>query len=102
MDMKNLQVDLAHYNTISEWKPAIGDFLVHHGWLTHWYGVVSQLGSDGTIEVVTAGLPMLLLLLRNKKMEKAKKIIDIADIHTSKGGKYAAIKSIKSTIVWYI
>jgi len=100
--MKNLQVDLAHYRGISEWKPEVGDFIVQHGWFTHWYGVVSRIDPNGSVEIITAGLPMLLVLLSGRKMEKSKKIIDIADIHASRGGKYATVKSVKSTVIWYV
>lgn len=100
--IKNLQVNLAHYKAIQEWEPQVGDVIIHHGLLTHWFGVISQIDPNGSIEVVSSGLPLLLLTLSGKKLEKSKKNIDVSDIKTSKGGKYAAIKSTQNVIVWYV
>ena len=36
-------MDLAHYDSIKKWKPQIGDFIVHHGWFTHYFGVISSV-----------------------------------------------------------
>ena len=100
--MHGFQVDLALYKPIREWHPTVGDTLVHHGWLTHWFGVVSQINPDNTIEVIRSGLPILLMTMSGTKMEKAKIVLDIADIKSSRGGKYAAVKSIQNSIVWHV
>jgi len=100
--IRGFQVDLAFYKTIQEWEPAVGDSIVHHGWFTHWFGVVSQINPDNTIEVIKAGLPILLMTMNNSKMEKSKTLIDVADIKSSSGGKYAAVKSAQNSVVWYV
>ena len=100
--IRGFQVDLAFYKSMQEWEPAVGDYLVHHGWFTHWFGVISQVNPDNTIELVKSGLPVLLLTMNNSKMEKSKTHLDVADIKSARGGKYAAVKCIQNSIVWHV
>ena len=101
--MRGYQIDLSHYRSMQEYNAQIGDVLFYHGWLTHWFGIVSAVNnSDGIIEVIRAGMPLLLVTLGGSKLEKAKKKIDINDLKNSRGGKYSAIKNIKNVMVWYV
>jgi len=100
--IRGFKLDLAHYKSIGEFEPQVGDFIIHHGWLTHWFGVIGQTNPDGTIEVIRAGLPLLLFTLSSSKQDKSKLIIDLDDIKTSKGGKYAAIKCMQNLVIWYV
>lgn len=101
--MRGYQIDLSHYRAIQEYNAQIGDVIIRHGWLTHWFGIVTAVYlNEGIIEVVKAGMPILLMTLSGSKLEKAKKKIDINDIKASKGGKYSAIKNIKNVMVWYV
>lgn len=100
--IKNFQVDLAHYKPIQEWDAAIGDIIIYHGWISHWFGVVCQINQDGTIEIAKAGMPLLLLTMNNSKVSKSKITLDLVDVKSSTGGKYAALKSIQNTMVWHV
>lgn len=100
--IKNFQVDLAHYKPIQEWDAAIGDIIIYHGWISHWFGVVCQINQDGTFDVAKAGMPLLLLTMNNTKVSKSKVTLDLVDVKSSTGGKYAAIKSIQNTLVWHV
>jgi hypothetical protein len=99
---RSFQVDLAFYRSIQEYQPQVGDILIRHNLLTHWFGIISQLNQDNTIVVTKAGLPSLLLTMNNNQQEKSKLILDMADIVNSKGGKYAAIKCIQNQPVWFV
>lgn len=96
-------VDLVHYMPISKWQPMIGDFVIQHGWLTHWYGVVSGVNTkDYTVSVIKAGLPFLLFSMTPSKMEKSKIIVDIGDVTSSRGGKFAVQQQNGTTTIWFI
>jgi len=100
--IRGFQTDLAYYKSIQEWAPSVGDVIIHHGWFTHWFGVVSQINADNTIDIIKSGLPLLLLTMNGSRMQKSKKTIDISDITSSSGGKYAAVKCVQNTMVWHV
>ena len=96
-------MDLAHYDSIRKWKPQIGDFIVWHGWFTHYFGVISSIGrEDNTVEVIKKGLPLLLFDMVPEEHDKNKIKVNIGEIKASKGGKYAAIRAHGSNIIWYV
>ena len=99
--IKNFNVDLAHYKPIQEWDPKVGDVLIKHNLLTHWFGIVSQV-EYGVIVVIAAGLPKLLLTMGGTAQDKSKVTLDVADIVSSRAGKYAAISCIQNTVVWHV
>lgn len=100
--IQNFNVDLAFFKSLAEWKPAVGDIVVYHGWLFHWFGIVSQLNQDGTVVIIKSGLPILLLTMNNKAMNKSKITVDTSDIKGSSGGKWTVLKGEKSAVVWHI
>ncbi len=93
---------LAHFKPIKTWDPQSGDFIVWHGWLTHWYGVVASINQDWTVSVIHKGLPFLLFNLSPTEAEKAKKKIDIDKITSSSGGEFSVLQSSSGMDVWYI
>jgi hypothetical protein len=100
--IRGFQTDLAYYKPLQEWAPAVGDIIIQHGWFTHWFGVISQINTDGTIDVIRAGLPVLLVTMSTAKMQKSKKILDTSDIKASSGGRFAAIKCAQNALIWYV
>ena len=100
--LRGFQTDLAYFKPIQEWEPAVGDSLIYHGWFFHWFGIISQVNPDNTVEVIKSGLPLLLMTMNNSKMEKSKVNVDVADIQSASGGKYAAIKCVQNTLVWHV
>jgi len=94
---------LAQYLPIDKWQPQVGDFIVHHGWLFHWYGVVSSLNvRNYTVEVIQAGLPFLLFTMTPSDMEKRKRTVDIGKVTSSRGGKYAIQQRNGTSYVWFV
>ena len=101
--IRGYQTDLTHYKSIQEWNPQIGDVVIHHGWITHWFGIVTLSDlAEGVVEVVKSGLPVLLTTMSGSKLKKAKKTLDVSDIRASKAGKYAIMKSVQNLLVWYV
>jgi hypothetical protein len=41
--MKNVQIDLVSYSSISKWTPSIGDVLFKEGFFSRWCGTVSGI-----------------------------------------------------------
>lgn len=96
-------MDLAHYDNIQKWKPQIGDFLVWHGWIQHYFGVISNIiNEDRVVEVIKKGLPLLLFDMISEDHDRNKIKVRIGDIKGSRGGRYAAIRAHGNNIIWYI
>jgi len=100
--MNDVGVNLAHYKPISTWKPRVGDIIMWHGWIQHWFGIVSGINRDGTLTVVKSGLPLLLVTLSEAQVESSKFTVPLGEIHSSTGGTYAAVQVIQDTPVWYV
>lgn len=96
-------MDLAHYNTLRNWDPQIGDFIIWHGWFQHYFGVISSIiHNEQSVEVIKKGLPLLLFEMVPEEYEKNKKKISIGSIKGSRGGKYAIIRAQGNNIVWFV
>jgi len=96
-------LDLAQFTSIGKWQPKVGDFVVQHGWLTHWYGVISGINARNyTVEIIRAGLPFLLMNMSMSEMEKAKVSVDVGKIKRSKGGKYAIQQQHGTGHIWFV
>ena len=99
-----MQVNLAQHAPIGSWKPDIGDFVIWHGWVQHWFGVVCKIETD-EITVIKKGMPILLFSLTQNEHENNKEVINLAHIRSGSsfwGGKYAAVKSVGSNLIWYV
>lgn len=91
-------VDLAMWKPIDQYRPQIGDTIIWHGWVvSHWYGIISEINNDGTLKVVTAGIPSLLF-----DKQKKHKDIKLNDIVNSVGGEYSVIRSIGNSTLWFV
>ena len=96
-------VDLAHHSDIKKWVPQIGDIIVWHGWLQHYFGVVSNvIREENAVEVIKSGLPLLLFSLTPEEHNKNKIKIDIGTIKGSTGGKYATARAANNNITWFV
>lgn len=96
-------VNLAHYKPISTWVPQMGDIVIWHGWMQHWFGIVAGVNqSDDKIYIIKSGLPLLLVGMNPAEVEKNKVEINLSNILTSTGGKYATLQTINNTHVWYV
>lgn len=99
--MKQIALQLANYNAIAMWKPQVGDVVIHHGFLQHWFGIVNSI-NQGSVTVVRAGLPVLMLTMDEHDMAKNKQELSIQIVRNSRGGKYAAIQNMQGTQTWYV
>lgn len=102
MEMWNMQtnfnVTLAEYKQIATYRPKVGDFVVWHGWFTHWYGIVSGVEADsGRLKVVKAGMPILLFSMDPNDMDKNLEIITLNKIRRSRGA-YA----VQQSGIWFV
>lgn len=102
MNMMAPNTDLAFYKSLAEWAPRIGDNIVWHGWLQHWFGVVNGISPDGNVSIIRAGIPLLLFSMSEPQMEKNTVHIHITELKTSTGGKYCAMQAQGGSIVWYV
>lgn len=94
--------DLAYYKSIGEWAPRVGDNIVWHGWLTHWFGVVSGIAPDGTVSIIKAGLPVLLVTLTEPAMVQNTINVHLSEIRQGVGGKYSVVQAHGNNLIWYV
>lgn len=98
-----MSVTLAQSLPIAKWKPALGDFVVWHGWLQHWFGIVSLINADGTVCITKAGMPILLLTMDELEQKNNQVTVAVSTINRSRGGKYSVMQALPGTAnVWYI
>lgn len=92
----NFNVTLAEYKPISAYKPRVGDFLIWHGWFTHFYGVINGIDND-RIRIVRAGMPILLFSMDPDDMDKNLETLSVNKIRRSRGA-YA----VHQNGIWYV
>ena len=98
-----ISVNLAQSKPIAQWKPALGDIVMWHGWIQHWFGIISSINNEGTVTVTKAGMPVLLFTMDEMEQTKNKVTIAISAINRSRGGKYAVLQALPgSTNIWYV
>ena len=93
-----VSVELAKFNTLTRWNPKIGDFIVWHGWFRHWYGVVNDISTVGSLWVIRENLPKLLFSLPMSERSKNSIQVDIDKIRGSRAGEYAVLQD----GLWYV
>jgi hypothetical protein len=100
--MPELQANLAFYRALREWKPRVGDAVIWHGWLTHWYGVVNQVQPSGHVSIIAAGLPLLLLTMDQDTMQKRARCVHASRIQSSRGGEWSVLQVVDNQMVWFV
>lgn len=99
-----MEVSLAHHAPLLKWKPEIGDFVVWHGWFTHWFGVISEIKAD-EVTIIKKGMPVLLFSLTQSEYNQNKISIGIEKIKSGGSfwdGKFATIKATGNNLIWFI
>lgn len=99
--MRNVALQLAQFNGLANWKPQLGDHIVQHGLLTHWFGIINGIEGN-TLSVIKAGMPVLLLTMEESDITKNTIKLNVSSIKTSSAGKYAIIQHSGENQVWYI
>lgn len=93
-----MEIPLAQYRQLARYKPRLGDFIVWHGWLSHWYGVIGAFDQDEeTLIIIYAGMPSLLFTMSPTEMRKNTKNVDLYKIRSSRGS-FAVLQG----GVWYV
>ena len=94
---------LAHYKSLYQYRPKIGDFIVWAGWFRTWYGVVSGIDGDVLI-IVFEGLPSLLFNSLPHERQNSIKQIPTIKITSAKSGEFAVLQydAKSSSNIWYI
>jgi hypothetical protein len=99
---KDVQVDLAHYDFLMAWQPIVGDVVVWHGWITHWFGIVSKIDPSGHLTIIQSGLPFSLFTMDQDEMKKKAKKVHVTKIKRGGNGEWTVIQSAKSQVTWFI
>ena len=96
---------LAFYKSVQDYSPSYGDYFIWSKWFSTWHGVVTHWDLEsGTLSIVFAGLPFLLLTMDEAEQAKETKILKISDIKNAKNGKFAIQQQDRESgqSVWYI
>lgn len=97
-------VDLAKYRSIRDYIPHIGDMVIRHGVFsrTKWFGIVNGVTDDGTMSIVTEGLPYLLFTMPPTLFPKKSIQLHVSQMMTR--GAYSVSQHDKNNnaVVWYI
>ena len=94
--MRSVDLSLAAYKPINKYVPMVGDFVVWHGFLSHWYGLINGVSQD-KIKIIKAGMPNLLFSMSQSEMEDSVHIIDLSKVQRSRGA-YAILQG----GIWFI
>lgn len=92
----NLNITLAEYKSIISYQPKIGDFVIWHGWFSHYYGIINGI-NDNQIRIVKAGMPLLLLSMDPDDINKNLIVVSVNKIRGSRGS-YA----VNQNGIWYV
>jgi hypothetical protein len=98
-----VQVDLGHYAPIHKWMPRIGDIVIWHGWMTHWFGVINLIQPNGHVSIIKSGMPATLFTMNQDEMQKSVVQVHYTKMQASRGGEWAVVQvSKEGTPVWHI
>jgi len=100
---REITVPLAHYRDISTYVPQAGDFIYWAGWFSSWIGVVQNYDSKHEmLEIIFAGLPMLLVSMDTSEYMKNTRSIPLSKLRNTYKGVWAVIHHEPGAIVWYV
>jgi len=90
-------LELACWKDLIKYKPKVGDFIIWHGWMHRWYGVISEVNGD-VIIVIKENLPKLLFTMPPSDYQKNSVQLSVTKIKFSRGGEYHLLQN----GVWYV
>lgn len=89
---------LAQSRPLGVWNPAVGDFIIWHGWIYgHWYGIINRVERD-KLYVIKESLPKLLVTMAESDYEKNTIFVSASKVKTSVAGTYHVLQN----GIWYI
>ena len=92
----NINITLAQFRPIQYYIPRVGDFVIWHGWFTHYYGIINGHDSN-KVKIIKAGLPILLFTMEEDEIDKNTITVSLNKIKKPKAG-YA----IHQSGIWYV
>ena len=96
--MSMMGIPLAQFRPIKAYKPRVGDFVIWHGWISHYYGIIVRIDKDD-VYITRAGLPQLLLTMTPDEVNDDRNIV-MVNIHKLRRSR--AQYAIQQNGVWYI
>jgi hypothetical protein len=88
---RDVQVEYARCKNIATYVPKISDFIIWHGFVKRWYGIIMDV-TPTEVVVVTENLPKLLLTMPEDEKIKRSKHIPISKIRSSRGGEWHVLQ----------
>jgi len=103
--MAEMNIELMHYRDIRQWRPAIGDIVIKHGWVnrTKWFGVINSISPDGQVDIIKDGSIKLLASTVPAAIRKKRASLAVDDIKGALTGSYVIMQQDPGTNapVWY-
>ena len=103
---KPVNIELAHYRNIREWRPVVGDVIIKHGWIvrTKWFGIINFIHPTGEIDVIKDGMVRLLVTTSPSGIRAKTITMSPDDIRNVMQGTYAVMQQNvpTNTAVWYV
>lgn len=93
--MNTQHIDIAHFKPINSWEPNISDFVIWHGWFTHWFGVILEIHKSSEVKIAKSGLPFLLFQFDEYELSQKKNniLVPISKIRSSRAGEYTVFQN---------
>ncbi len=98
--------DLASYNSLNNYMPRPGDYIIWSGWWSTWHGIVSRFDpTDEIVSVIFANLPAILFRMGSKEQTKETFHLDLDKIRTPTFLTSFAVHQYdkqRNSSIWYV
>ena len=95
---RSVDAELARFNSLEKWRPAVGDFVIYHGWFRkRWYGIINAV-YDGKVNIIKENLPLLLFTMSQDEYKDNSIELSEDKIKKSVKGTYTVLRD----GVWHI
>lgn len=103
---RDVNIELALYRALAQYKPRVGDVIIKHGWFVSvkWFGVINFIDQEGQLHIIRTGLPKLLFSMPKEKMPSNTIRLPNSLISQSISGSYSVMQQESSSNmpVWYV
>ncbi len=94
---------LAVYNSIKQYTPKYGDFIMWSGLFRTWYGLVVDYDViNGKVSIAFEGTPLLLITMDAGEIDNSVLRFNLDTIRNQKRGRWYAQQSEGGQGIWYI
>jgi hypothetical protein len=102
---RNVDIELARYRALNQYRPRPGDFVIRHGLFfpVKWFGVINYIDQIGGLHIIKRGHPRLLFMATPEEQKSNVIILPAGDI-TAVNGRYTVMQQdLPSNVpVWYV